>query len=125
MKRDLDLVRKILIHFEDKENDQMEENVQIEGYEPHFVRYHLLLMDEAGLLRCERSLSKATPSRVIRVYPFSLTWKGHEFLSTAKNENLWAKAKSVSLGQAGVISFELLKDLLISLAKEKLGLPNG
>lgn len=125
MKRDLDLVRKILFHFEDKENDQMEKSVEIEGYEPNIIRYHLLLMDEAGLLRCERSLSKTTPSRVISAYPFSLTWKGHEFLSTAKNETLWAKAKSVSIGQAGVISFELLKELLISLAKDKLGLPNG
>lgn len=125
MKRDLDLVRKILIYFEEKENDQMERDVELEGYESSLISYHLLIMDEAGLLRCERSYSKATPDRVIKVYPFSLTWKGHEFLSAAKNEGLWNRAKSILLKQTGILSFELLKELLVSLAKDRAGIPSG
>nr|WP_315445759.1 DUF2513 domain-containing protein [uncultured Pseudomonas sp.] len=123
MKRDLDLVRKILMYYEDKEMDGMDRAIEVEGYSESSINYHLLLMDEAGLLRCERSVSSSTPSRVIKVYPFSLTWKGHEFLSSAKNESLWGKAKSLSLDKAGVLSFDIMKDLLISMAKDKLGLP--
>lgn len=123
MKRDLDLVRKILMYYEDKEMDGMDRSIEVEGYSESSIHYHLLLMDEAGLLRCERSVSSSTPSRVIKVYPFSLTWKGHEFLSSAKNESLWGKAKSLSLDKAGVLSFDIMKDLLISMAKDKLGLP--
>ncbi|WP_236197424.1 DUF2513 domain-containing protein [Pseudomonas glycinae] len=123
MKRDLDLVRKILMYYEDKEMDGMDRAIEVEGYSESSINYHLLLMDEAGLLRCERSVSSCTPSRVIKVYPFSLTWKGHEFLSSAKNESLWGKAKSLSLDKAGVLSFDIMKDLLISMAKDKLGLP--
>lgn len=103
----------------------MERDFNIEDYQSNFINYHLLIMDEAGLLRCERSYSKSTPDRVIKVYPFSLTWNGHEFLSAAKNESLWNKAKLISIKQAGVISFELLKELLISMAKEKVGISNG
>ncbi|MDL5039398.1 DUF2513 domain-containing protein [Comamonas sp. Y6] len=125
MKRDLDLVRKILMYFEEKEDDKMERDIELEGYESSLISYHLLIMDEAGLLRCERSYSKATPDRVIKVYPFSLTWKGHEFLSTAKNDGLWSKAKTISMKQAGILSFELLKELLISLAKDQAGITNG
>ncbi|MGP6433897.1 DUF2513 domain-containing protein [Pseudomonas paraglycinae] len=123
MKRDLDLVRKILMYYEDKEMDGMDRAIEVGGYSESSINYHLLLMDEAGLLRCERSVSSSTPSRVIKVYPFSLTWKGHEFLSSAKNESLWGKAKSLSLDKAGVLSFDIMKDLLISMAKDKLGLP--
>ncbi|WP_448649413.1 DUF2513 domain-containing protein [Pseudomonas corrugata] len=123
MKRDLDLVRKILMYYEDKEMDGMDRTIELEGYGESSINYHLLLMDEAGLLRCERSVSSSTPSRVIKVYPFSLTWKGHEFLSSAKNESLWGKAKSLSLDKAGILSFDIMKDLLISMAKDKLGLP--
>ncbi|OYU03990.1 MAG: hypothetical protein CFE47_29070 [Pseudomonas sp. PGPPP1] len=122
MKRDLDLVRKILIYYEEKDFDGMDRTIEIDGYSESLINYHLLLMDEAGLLRCERSTSSKTPDRVIKVYPFSLTWSGHEFLSAARNEGLWGKAKSLSLDKAGVLSFDIMKDLLISLAKEKLGI---
>ncbi|WP_339491160.1 DUF2513 domain-containing protein [Pseudomonas rhizophila] len=123
MKRDLDLVRKILMYYEDKEMDGMDRTIEVEGYSESFIDYHLLLMDEAGLLRCERTVSSSTPSRVVRVYPFSLTWEGHEFLSSAKNESLWSKAKNLSLDKAGILSFDIMKDLLVSMAKDKLGLP--
>lgn len=122
MKRDLDLVRKILMYYEEKDVDGMDRTIELEGYAESLINYHLLLMDEAGLLRCERSVSSSTPSRVIRVHPFSLTWSGHEFLSSAKNDGLWSKAKSLSLDKAGVLSFDVIKDLLISLAKDKLGI---
>lgn len=122
MKRDLDLVRKILIHFEEKANDRMEESPIIEGYEAAEIRYHLILMDEAGLLRCERVLSTSTSSRVIRVYPFSLTWQGHEFLSAARNDSLWLRAKGIAVDKAGILSFELVKSILVHLAKNGAGL---
>jgi hypothetical protein len=111
------------MYYEDKEMDGMDRTIELEGYSESSINYHLLLMDEAGLLRCERSVSSSTPSRVIKVYPFSLTWTGHEFLSSAKNESLWGKAKSLSLDKAGILSFDIMKDLLISMAKDKLGLP--
>jgi hypothetical protein len=122
MKRDLDLVRKILLHFEEKANDSMEQCPIIEGYEAAEIRYHLILMNEAGLLRCEQVLSTSTPSRVIRVYPFSLTWQGHEFLSAAKNDSLWLRAKGIAVDKAGILSFELVKSILVHLAKTGAGL---
>jgi hypothetical protein len=129
VKRDLDLVRKLLIYFNDKPDDSMENApnnpLAINGYSDNLVSYHLLIMDEAGLLRCERSVSSTTEGRLIRVYPFSLTWAGHEFLSAAIDETTWNKAKGVSLEKAGVLSFEIIKDLLILMAKDKLGMSQG
>lgn len=122
MKRDLDLVREILLYYEVKDNDAMDDCPEIEGYESLQVNYHLLLMDEAGLLRCEREVSKSTPSRVIKVHPFSLTWAGHEFLSAARNDSLWVKAKNIAATKGGALSFAVVKSLLLRLALEGAGL---
>ncbi|QIB65005.1 DUF2513 domain-containing protein [Kineobactrum salinum] len=122
MKRDLDLVRKILIFFEEKENDRIVRELSFEGYSDLQVKYHLLLMDEAGLLRCERVVSKSTPTRVIAVHPFSLTWDGHEFLEASKDDSFWNKAKSKVTTSTGALSFDVLKALLIAMAKESVGL---
>ncbi|BBP58506.1 DUF2513 domain-containing protein [Pseudomonas sp. St316] len=123
MKRDLDLVREILIHYEEKDNDAMDKELSLDGHAQSKINYHLLLMDEAGLLRCEKTYSSTTPTRVIKVYPFSMTWKGHEFLDAARDNKVWAKAKSVCVEKSGVLTFEIVKDLLILMAKDKLGLP--
>ena len=120
MKRDLDLVRKLLLYFEEKLNDKMEECPQIDKYSNLEVRYHLLLMSEAGLLRCEKAVTKT--GRVIKVYPFSLTWQGHEFLEASRNATLWNRAKRLVVKKTGGLSFEVLKSLLLQLAKEGVGI---
>ncbi len=79
-------------------------------------------MDQAGLIRCEKSISSTTSDRVIRVYPFSLTWQGHEFLEASRNDTFWNKAKEIVKSKCGALSFDVVKALLISMAKESVGL---
>lgn len=121
MKRDIELIRKLLLYFEEKPDDHMEECPFVEGFSDLEIKYHLLLMDEAGLLRCEREVTKSS-GRVIKVYPFSLTWNGHEFLEAARNVTIWNRAKSICLEKSGSLSFEVIKTLLLNLAKESIGL---
>ena len=115
MKRDLDLVRKLLIYLEEKPNDQMIKDLELDGYDESTIKYQFILMDEVGLIRCERSVSSTTPDRVIQDYPFSLTWQGHEFLEAARNDTFWEKAKSLLATESGAIPVEVLKALLISM----------
>ena len=89
MKRDIDLVRKLLLYLEEKPDDKVVKDLELEGYSKGEVKYHFILMDQAGLLRCEREVSSSTSDRVIRVYPFSLTWQGHEFIEAARNDTFW------------------------------------
>jgi hypothetical protein len=116
MKRNLDLVRKLLLYFEEKPDDQVERCPPIEGYSSLEIKYHLLLMDEAGLLRCEREVTSS--GRTIYVLPMSLTWQGHEFLEAARNSNFWQKAKTIVYEKSGALSFEMLKSVLLHLSKE-------
>lgn len=84
MKRDLDLIRKLLIYFEEKPGPEVEESPAIDGHDQSTVQYHLRLMYDAGLINCETKRSSSTPERIIRVCPFDLTWEGHEFLMKVK-----------------------------------------
>lgn len=122
MKRDLDLVRKLLIHFDEKEDAEIVEHIHIEGYDTLTVNYHLVLMDEAGFLSCERDMSSTTPDRVIRVQPFFLTWKGHEFLDSIRNEDIWNKTKDLVFTKTGTLTFEIIKQALNKVALSTLGL---
>lgn len=122
MKRDIDLIRALLTALEEKDNDDMVSTISVDGFTELEVKYHLVLMDQAGLIRCERIVSSSTSDRIIDVLPFGLSWKGHEFLESARNEEIWNKAKSVSKARLGSISFEILSTLLIELSKKAVGL---
>lgn len=116
MKRDLDLIRKLLLYFEAKADDRVDKCPTIGRHSPLEIKYHLLLMDEAGFLRCER---ETTPTgRTIYVLPMSLTWQGHEFLEAARNDKFWRRAKALVVKKSGALSFELLKAVLVSLATQ-------
>jgi hypothetical protein len=121
MKRDLDLVRKILEKLEEKPEEIVEE-LKIDNYSANEIMYHYIIMDEARLIRCEREVSKSTPGRVIRAYPFGLTWQGHEFLEAARNDNIWEKAKNIAKSRLGALPFDVVKALLIAMAKDRVGL---
>ncbi len=125
MKRDPDLIRQILLAVEEKNNlDQLfPTNLGITGWDNADIDYHALLLIEAGYLE-----GKATPMGQgnVMVVIKRLTWEGHEFLDAARDDGRWAKAKS-AISKAGGWSFEVLKPILVELAKEaiktSLGLP--
>lgn len=122
MKRDLDLIRKLLIHLDEKPDDNMVHGLEIENYSKSEVMYYFILMDQAGLIRCEREVSSSTSNRILKVYPFSLTWEGHEFLEASRNESRWNEAKKILKEKSGILSFDLLKAILLALAKKSIGL---
>lgn len=121
MKRDPELVRKLLIFFEDKADCELIEAkaIHIDDYDSATIQYHLDLMYEAGFLNGEPVWTERT-ERLIYFLPFRLTWKGHEFLDAARNETIWKKAKEVLGTESLTLSFESLYQLLVRLASEAL-----
>ena len=54
MKRDMELVRKILLETEEASNNPIEWiALNIEGYDPEVISYHVKIMKEAGLIEAE------------------------------------------------------------------------
>jgi hypothetical protein len=122
MKRDFDLIRKLLLYFEEKPNDRHVKVPPIEGYSDLQIEYHLRLMYEAGLLRCEVMSSSTTPERVIRVIPFGLTWQGHEFLDASRNETIWKKAIEQVKESGLSLTLGALQTLLVERIKREFGI---
>ena len=115
MKRDMDLVRPILLRIEESNNDSRLgiNDLEIPGYSSAEVSYHVMILNEAGLIETYHLSTMAND--IWR--PKRLTWSGHEFLDAARNDSIWKKAKE----KASSMNFELLKELLLNLARQQLG----
>lgn len=118
MKRDFELIRKLLLFFEEKQSRGHIKAPRIEGYDEGIVQYHLVLMHEAGLLRCEAVRSSTTSDRIISVIPFELTWDGHEFLDKIRNENVWRKVRDTITSKSGSLAFAVVNQVATRLALE-------
>jgi len=116
MERDWTLIKAILASLEEKRADEVLRPDDIEGYSRDTVCYHLLLLDEAGLIKavCQKERSGAIPFCV----GCRLTWEGHELLDAMRSSNLWHRLKD-RLSDAGInISFTAIKAVIAEVIKE-------
>jgi DNA-binding transcriptional ArsR family regulator len=124
MKRDMELIRKILFAMED-ENSNAEFTLQrkITGYTDDQIMYHLALLTEAGLIQAAGLDTYASGDDM---FPIRLRWQGHEFLDAARNDDRWHKTED-AMRKTGGFSFDVAKQVLVALAtqaaKGYLGLP--
>ena len=125
MKRDPDLIRNILLALESTQKPEevmTAKRLKLDGWSEDEINYNLLLLLEAGYIKGKDSSSD---NKTI-VFVTRLTWEGHEFLDAARDDGRWEKAKS-AISKAGGWSFEVIKPILIELAKDaikaSLGLP--
>ncbi len=111
MKRDMDVVRAIILAA-----NEAEDIVHgVEGMEPQVFAYHVQLLVEAGLLVASIQGSGKRPSRVAMV--FRLTWSGHDFADSIKEDTVWNKAKEVVMKPMASWSFDILLDYLNVVAR--------
>jgi hypothetical protein len=80
-------------------------------------------MYEAGLLDAEAIVSKTTPTRLVDVWPFGLTWEGHEFLDAMRNDTVANKVRSRLGGALANVPVTLIAELALAVARAQLGLP--
>lgn len=120
MKRDLDLIRKMLLAIEEAPSGWAPE-LSFEAYTPTQVGYHAYLLIDAGLAKGGdvSTMGSEAPEGVIT----SLTWAGHEFAEAARDETRWKNAMGIVKDKGGSITLDVMKELLTSLMKSTLGLP--
>lgn len=117
MKRDMDLIREILLRLEESgEGEQTYQPISDIGYSRERIRYHNYLLVDAGLAIGFDLGSDGTP--LPQAATDALTWEGHEFLDAARDDNRWSRAKSV-LAEVKGFSFAVLKELLIGMIRQE------
>ena len=108
MKRDMELVRKLLFLAEDDGKDDK----LCEEYGQDVVAGHVAILLDAklieGVVSCNQ-VGKPVASVILR-----LTWAGHEFLDNARNDTVWRNVISKVKSTALTVSFEVLTELLKS-----------
>src|SRR5215208_2731090 len=118
MKRDMELVRKILLETEQYAKGTGWVNIEIPGYSSEDVSYHVKILGEAGLLAAQ----DLTTHNGFCWMPRSLTWEGHEFLDAVRNDTVWVKTKNVVKEKGGSVPFEVIKELAVRFAGSLFGL---
>jgi Hypothetical protein (DUF2513) len=120
MKRDLELIRQLMLAIELKDTRFSTESIEIDGYDSSQINYHLQLLVEAELAvgKVLNYLGSERPTIVIE----KLSWEGCNFLDDARNESVWQKTMEIVKDKGGSVSVGVLIQLLASVAKQLVGL---
>ena len=128
MKRDMDLIRQLLLEIESSEDwvggkpeDWVGGKPNVPGYPEATIDYNLELLIAAGLVNSDDPFR--TFGGTLHVAIKGLTWEGHDFLDTVRQESIWNKTKD-AIGGSGFQSlpFTLLKETAVVFLREQLGL---
>jgi hypothetical protein len=118
MKRDLDLVREILLAVEAHPTPMKTAKLTMHGRSPDEVSYHVKLMAEAGLVQAIDLSSHSG----IEWRPTSLTWEGHEFLDATRADTIWQKVKAILKDKGIEAPLSVVQNVAIKLVATSLGL---
>lgn len=121
MKRDMELIRTILVQVEERNETNMEDLLPEPADAEARARYgyHVQMLVDEGFLDGVDASSMDGPAWL----NLELKWRGHEFLSTLRDPTVWEKTKAVAgkAGGGGVqIMLEIGKTIITEAAKEQL-----
>ena len=119
MKRNMDLVRQILLALEAHEDPAGMANVEIDGQQQAEVNCHLTIMVEAGLLYGQEYTHESVDDTLWMFV--RLTWKGHEFVAAARDDARWAAVRD-KLEAVGGGTLDVAMELLTAAVRRDLGL---
>lgn len=119
MKRDMDLVREILLAVEKHPHGFAPDGLALSGYSEEQIGYHAYLMGQAGLVNAAENTNLGSPSPCAIIN--NMTWEGHEFLMQHASRNDGPKQSSY-YKKAGGASFKVWTSVLTDLVKSNLGI---
>ena len=120
MKRDIDLIRNILLRLEGLETPrEWLDPDNFEGYDDGIISYHFEILGEAGLIKAENNTTIGVPIK-FNWRAMRLTWAGHDFLEAMRGDTRWKKVKDFVKNYSGMISIELTKKVALEALKTQL-----
>ncbi len=122
MKRDLDLIRYLMLRIEecDHYNVYLSDLLEGSSYAPQLADYNIQLLAEAQYLQLFGF--KNTPDNYKNWCIVRLTFTGHDYLDAIRDDNIWNETKSKLLDVGGTVSLEIVKLVAITAIKATLGL---
>jgi hypothetical protein len=121
MKRDMDLVRRILLAMDAYEHGYAPPGFTIAGYDQEVIGHHVWLMEQGKLITAVATTAMGDPSPV--AIPLTITWAGHDFLEAVRNDSVWSRVKTELKDRGLSLPFTLLQDLALKILASHIGLP--
>ena len=110
MKRDMELIRKIMFKIESDYTGEPLRSPEIEGYDKVTVAEHCRLMYEYGLLDEYKPIG-ADNAPVIFFFVGNLTWAGYDFLEKIRQDTVWNRTKDVITQKGLPMVLDVVKDV--------------
>lgn len=116
MKRDLDLIRYILLTTEQSDKGVTDSVLVNQCYDIRTIAFHTELLIDRGLVSgsVEYDGFHTTP---LGVEITRITWEGYDYLDSIRSDKVWRKAKEVISKSVGDTSLLVVKDTCQLVAK--------
>ena len=125
MKRDLDIVRSVLLTAEAADRPVDESALLGCCGDMRRLAFHVELMHGRGLVDAAVSYD-GFGEQPLSVEVRSVTWEGYDYLDAIRSPKVWARAKAVISEAVGDTSLSVVKEvctmIAIGMAKASLGL---
>jgi len=115
MKRDMDLVRKLLLAIEEKDERFTSESLEVFDYSSDEIDYHCAMLLEAGIIRGKPIGTMGSPDTCLIS---GISFEGHEYLDSIRDNKVWSRVKDKSKKAGVTLTFDIVRDVAKTIAKE-------
>jgi len=109
MKRDMELIRKILFKIEEEVDNLTVYDLEVNGYSMDQVAYHCSLLYDGGLIKDYEA--QEADDELDGFIIDGLTWYGHEFLDDIRSDTVWDKTKETIKTNGLPMVFDVVKEI--------------
>lgn len=111
MKRNMELVREILLAVESANPFECIKDMKIGGFDKQEVAYHCELLYQAGFIKEYHGEGCNGFDGVLYFWVQDLTWEGQDFLETIREKTVWENTKKVMKEKGLPMMVETIKTI--------------
>ena len=115
MRRDMDLVRSILLQADAADGPLDMGDIDAYGLTEDELAYHIELMRERGLLSA--TIRRACGGAVVSCRVDALTWDGQDMLDAMRSNRVWARARRAIAESVGTATFDVVRGVCSAIAQ--------
>ncbi|WP_314797227.1 DUF2513 domain-containing protein [uncultured Selenomonas sp.] len=119
MKRDLDLLRDMLLRIEEAESEIENSDFNDLSDNPQIIAFHIQLLIDADFIASYDISTLGNPNYFVIQ---RLTFAGCEYLDAVRDKGIWGQAKQKLSSVGGSASLDVVTSLCSALAKTQLGI---
>jgi len=115
MKRDMDIVKRVLLVIEEKYKDVAlyDWELSIDDLDKQTIAYHCKILYDGGLISDYKA--QYADGEIWSFGVSSLTWEGHDFLDKIRDDSIWSKTKETIKSKGLPMTLDVVKVVASSI----------